>query len=252
MAVTLSISMSEGNINNAANTSDVTAIVYAHSTSGSYYSSPRPGYLVLDGTRYDFSSAFAANVTTELYRFTKTVVHESDGSKTAYANAWFSTGVSSGDITATKSLVLTNIPRNSIITAINETDDMERTFNVSFTKYANYLHNLRLYIGGTTIKTIYNIADSPRQVVLTDEEILSIMTAGEVGGGRRIIVKFDLTTYNNGVQIGSVSTVEQVITCNGNAAYDDGTNMKLGIPYYDTGTEWKCCIAKYDDGAVWK
>lgn len=252
MAVTLSISLSESNVNVVNNTSDVTAIVYAHSTYGSYYSSPRPGYLVLDGTRYDFSSPFAANVTTELYRTTRTILHDSTGVKTCAANAWFSTNVSSGDIVTNTSLVLTNIPRNSIVTAVNNTDDKDRAFSVAFTKYANYIHTVRLYTSGLTIRTISNITDSPISVTLTDAELLAIMEHWNVGGGKREQIGFELKTFSGSTQIGGSSIGVGYLDIKGNAAYDDGASVEIGVPYYDTGTAWKPCILKYDDGSAWK
>lgn len=252
MAVTLSISLSESNISQANNTSDVTAVVYAHSTQGSWSGNQRPGYVVIDGTQYNFSSSFAANVTTELYRTTKTVQHDPDGKKTVASNAFFSTGVSSGDITATASIDLTTIQRNSVITGATDSDDIQKYFEVSFTKYENYTHTLKVYNLDLTLRTMNNLTDSPIRLTLTDDEVLSLMEHWNVEAGIREQVGFELKTFDGDTQIGGSSWGVGYIDIKGTMAYDDGTNMKLGIPYYDTGTEWKRCIAKYDDGAVWK
>lgn len=113
MAVSLSISLSQGSQSVANNTTVVSASVYATATRGSYNANSKPGTLVLDGTSYSFSHSFSKGTTTTLCTKSKTVTHNSDGSKTVSASASYTTGVSSGTITASKSLTLSRIPRVS-------------------------------------------------------------------------------------------------------------------------------------------
>ena len=111
MGVTLSLSVTESNVSQANNTSVVKAVLKAKSTSGSFNSDSRSGYITIDGTKYTFSHSFAANTTTTLATKSKTVTHNSDGSKTITVKGWYSTDVSSGDISTSKTVTLTKISR---------------------------------------------------------------------------------------------------------------------------------------------
>lgn len=111
MGVTLSLTVTESSVSQANNTSVVKAVLKAKSTSGSYNDVARSGYITIDGTKYTFSHSFAANTTTTLATKSKTVTHNSDGSKTITVKGWYSTDVSSGDISTSKTVTLTKINR---------------------------------------------------------------------------------------------------------------------------------------------
>lgn len=111
---------------------------------------------------------------------------------------------------------------------------------------------MRVYTNDLTICTITGVGASPVAVTLTDAELLNVMENWNVGGGKKGDIGFELKTFSGSTQIGAASVKTGELDIKGSMAYDDGSSVKLGIPYYDTGTEWKCCIAKYDDGAVWK
>lgn len=115
MGVTLSLTVTESSISQANNTSVVKAVLKAKSTSGSYNDVARSGYITIDGTKYTFSHSFAANTTTTLATKSKTVTHNSDGSKTITVKGWYSTDVSSGDISTSKTVTLTKIARKFTI-----------------------------------------------------------------------------------------------------------------------------------------
>lgn len=131
MAVKLYISITENDPSIANNASNITARVYCKWSSGSYNkNSPAPaGWLKIDGVKYDFRNTFNDNRTSsgEKTLFTKTVdvEHDSEGKKTLYCSASFATGVSSGTITASKSLVLTDIPRFATIESAPNFNDEE-------------------------------------------------------------------------------------------------------------------------------
>lgn len=111
MAVSLSLTITESSVNQSANTSVVTAKLYAKSTSGSYNNNSKSGYITIDGTKYTFSHSFKANTSTLLATKSKTVTHNADGSKTVSVKGYYQTGVSSGNISKTVSKTLTKIAR---------------------------------------------------------------------------------------------------------------------------------------------
>ncbi|MBQ6631603.1 MAG: InlB B-repeat-containing protein [Romboutsia sp.] len=119
MAVSLSLSLSESKINQAENTSLVTAKLYAKSNSGSYNSASRSGYITIDGTKYTFSHSFGKNTTTLLATKSKTITHNADGSKSITVKGWYSTDVSSGNISTSKTMTLTKINRSFTVTLNN-------------------------------------------------------------------------------------------------------------------------------------
>lgn len=136
MAVKLSLSCTQNSQSVANNTSNVTVKATASWTYGSWNEYKKPGYVIIDGTKYSFTSSFNANATTTGSQviFTKTVdvKHNADGSKTLSYSGSYTTGVSSGTITASGSKVLTKIPRQANITAAdNFTDEGNPTVTYS-------------------------------------------------------------------------------------------------------------------------
>lgn len=132
MAVSLGITITQNSQNVANNTSNVSVSVYCWWSSGSYNkNSPGPaGWLKIDGVEYSFRNTFNDNRTSSGTKtlFTKTldVVHDIEGKKTIYCSASFTTGVSSGTITASASKALTDIPRFAILESAPNFNDEEK------------------------------------------------------------------------------------------------------------------------------
>lgn len=128
MAVSLSISITQNSQSIADNTSSVTVKVVAKWTYGSFNHLKKAGWLKIDGTQYNFTNNFNTSEVTSgsktLYTKTVDVAHAADGSKTLACSASYTTGVSSGTITASASKALTKIPRAAaIVTAPNFDDE---------------------------------------------------------------------------------------------------------------------------------
>ena len=127
MAVSLYISIAQNSQNIANNTSNVTVYVTASWTYGSYNNLQKPGWVKIDGTTYNFTSSFNTNQTTSgskiLYSKTLNISHNNDGSKTLEVSASYTTGVSSGTISASASKELTKIPRAATIDSAPNFDD---------------------------------------------------------------------------------------------------------------------------------
>lgn len=121
MAVSIKITIAQNNQSVANNSSNVTVKVIASWTYGSYNNYQKPGWVKIDGTQYDFTSNFNTSETTSgsktLYTKTLDIKHGSDGKKTLTCSASFTTGVSSGTVTASASKALTDIPRAATISS---------------------------------------------------------------------------------------------------------------------------------------
>ena len=246
----------------ANNRTRVNVLVQLRSSSSQSYDNYGTGTLTvyIDGSVAGSASGSALNFNfanysvKDLLNFDAWINHNSDGTKTAVFRTYinYPSGKPHGSSDVSQSIPITAIPRNSVVTAVNNTDDKDRAFSVAFTKYASYTHTLRVYTNDLTIRTITGVETSPVAVTLTDAELLNVMENWNVGGGKNGDIGFELKTFSGSTQIGAASIKTGELDIKGSMACDTGTEMKLGIPYYDDGTNWKPCIAKYDDGAVWK
>lgn len=112
----IAIELSESNVNIANNTSVVTANVVYYGNGVSWSNYDCAVSLTLDGTSYSGTSTFSTSTSRQvLMTKSKTVTHNSDGSKTVSASASFVTGVSLGTLTASASKTLTKIARYATV-----------------------------------------------------------------------------------------------------------------------------------------
>ena len=115
MAITASISLTENSYSTANNTSSVTCKVTVHWTYSSNDRNNTTKTLTFNGTKYTTTTNINSSVTSSgsmvLFNKTLDVAHNSDGTKTVSASVRIPTSTSSGTVTASKSLTLTNIPR---------------------------------------------------------------------------------------------------------------------------------------------
>ena len=119
MAITASISLTENSYSTANNTSSVTCKVTVKWTYGSNDRNNTTKTLTFNGVKYTTTANINSSVTTSgsmtLFNKTLTVAHNSDGTKTVSASVRIPTSSSSGTVTASKSLTLTNIPRYATV-----------------------------------------------------------------------------------------------------------------------------------------
>lgn len=114
MSVSLSIELTESNVNVASNTSVVTANVYITSDARTWNHYNPPGSITIDGTTTTFTASFSRGGRQWLARASKTVTHNADGTKSINASASYDTGGYYGTIKASASKTLTRIPRKAI------------------------------------------------------------------------------------------------------------------------------------------
>lgn len=207
MAVTISLSITQNSQNTINNTSNVTVKVTASWTGGSNNrvvgadGTPQAkGWVKIDGTSYDFASTFNDGQTTTGSKVicTKTVnvAHNANGTKTLACSASYTTGVSSGTVTASASKTLTTIPRKSALAVSNGILDRTQTMVVARQSDA-FTHTIVATCGNlsTTIctkSTNTNISFKP-----------PISWASQNTVGTKVNVTYVITTYNGNTSIGS-------------------------------------------------
>lgn len=200
MAVSLSLAITQNSQSIDNNTSNVTVKVNIKWTYGSFNRTDKSGYLIIDGTKYTFTSTFNENESTSGSQtiFTKTVnvSHSSDGSKTLACSASFTSGVSSGTITASASKVLTTIPRKSTLSASNGTLGTAQTLTVS-RKSSGFTHTITYKCGSAS----GTVATKSSSTSISFTPPLSL--AAQNTSGTSVSITFTITTYNGDSNIGS-------------------------------------------------
>lgn len=208
MAVSISLSITQNSQSIANNTSSVTVKVTASWTGGSNnrvinaQGVPQAkGWVKIDGTSYDFASTFNDGQTTTgskvICTKTVTVDHNGDGTKTVACSASYTTGVSSGTVTASANKILTTIPRKSTLSISGSTLGTAQTLTVT-RKSTSFTHTIQVYCAGTTdTKTVCNKSSSTSFTFTPPIEWSKYETAGT-----SLSVVYVITTYNGNESVG--------------------------------------------------
>lgn len=209
MAVSLSIAITQNSQNISNNTSNMTVKVNIKWTYGSFNRTEKSGYLIVDGTKYTFTSTFNEDQSTSgsqtIFSKTVNVPHNSNGTKTLSTSASFTSGVSSGTVTATASKVLTTIPRKSTLTASNGTLGAAQTLTVT-RQSSDFTHTIT-YKCGTASGTIVT-KSSDTSISWTPPLTLSSQNTA----GTSVSITFTITTFNHSTGA-TIGTNTKTITC---------------------------------------
>ena len=199
MAVSISISITQNSQSVANNTSNVTVEVIAKWTNGSYNHLEKPGHVVIDGTKYFFASAFNINNTTSgtmrLYSKTVNVAHGSNGAKTLTCTASYTSGVSSGTVTASASKTLTTIPRKSTLTVSDGTLGTAQTLTIA-EKTSSFKHKLKYACGSASGWILGDSGSFSTSNSVSWTPPISL--ASQNTTGTSVSVTFTLYTYTDG------------------------------------------------------
>ena len=207
MAVSISISIAQNSQSIANNTSNVTVKVTASWTGGSnnrvVNASGTPqanGWCKIDGTSYTFASTFNDNQTTTgskvVFSKTVNVSHGGDGTKTLACSASYTTGVSSGTVTASANKTLTTIPRKSTLSVANGTLGTAQTLTVT-RKSTSFTHTIVAKCG--TASTTICTKSTTTSISFTPP----LTWASQNTTGTSVSVTYTITTYNGSTNIGS-------------------------------------------------
>ena len=205
MAISITISIDQNSQNIANNTSNVTVVVRAKWTGGSYNQLQKPGWLKIDGTQYNFTSSFnynrATSGTQELFTKTVDVEHNDDGTKTLDCSASYTSGVSSGTVGASASKVLTTIARKSTLSVSNGTLGTAQTLTIS-EKASSLTH--KLYYTCGSVGTTYILGSaSATSSTLSTSWTPPLSLANQNTTGSSVTIKFTLDTYSGSTKIGT-------------------------------------------------
>lgn len=202
MAVSIVIDVTQNSQNIANNTSNVTVKVNAKWTGGSYNLLEKSGSCTIDGTTYTFTSPFNTGRTTSgsgnLFTKTLNITHGSDGKKTLAVSASYTSGVSSGTVSASASKALTTIPRESTLSVANGTLGTAQTLTV--TRQATSFTHTITYSCGNQSGTICT-KSSNTSISFTPP----LSLASQNTSGKSVSITYTITTYNGSTSVGGKS-----------------------------------------------
>lgn len=200
MGVTLAIAISQDSQNINHNQSTVTVNVYATWSFGSYNLLEKSGWLTIDGTKYTFTSPFNTGRTeigtAKIFGKTVTITHNNDGTKTVACSASYTTGVSSGTISASTSKTLTTIARKSALTVANGTLGTSQTLTI-VPRASGFTHTITAECGSATTTVCTKTTNT------TVSFTPPLSWASQNTTGTTVTVRYTITTYNGNTSIGS-------------------------------------------------
>lgn len=218
MAVKLFVSAKEKSWSSVTNKSDVVVSVTAQWTYGSYNLNEPGGTLTIDGVPYSFVSNFNEKRTTSgskvLFSKSVTVQHDEQGKKRLNFSAEFATGVSSGTISASGYLDLTNIPRASTALATDANIGAVSMIAVD-RKAAKFTHSVAWKFGSLSG---YLNADGSNSTTEVKLSILSVPFLipdtfyGQIPKAKTGKCTLTVKTYDGTSQVGTAQTSTFTVT----------------------------------------
>lgn len=228
MAVSQSLTLTESNVVNSANTSKVRILWKSTQSGDSWngYTRTAKYYVSINGgaeTEYLVNYTLPQNSTATIVDTTITVNHKSDGSGTVAVRTWMDTRISAGVVTQTKSLNLTTIPRASSLDALScSTAYFNGTLTYKYSPKSASFYNrcvIALNLNGafTTVKTVnigQKAASQQTATVTLSESELSVIYI-KLPSTKKGTLRFTFTTYSNSgysTQIGDAVNKEITLT----------------------------------------
>lgn len=218
MAVKLFVSAKEKSWSSVTNKSDVVVSVTAQWTYGSYNLNEPGGTLTIDGVDYPFISNFNEKRTTSgsqvLFSKDVTIEHDDLGKKRLYFSAVFATGVSSGTISASDYLDLTNIPRASTALATDANIGAVSMIAVD-RKAAKFTHSIAWKFGSLSG---YLKADGSNSTTEVKLSILSVPFLipdafyAQIPKAKTGKCTLTVKTYDGTSQVGTIQTTTFTVT----------------------------------------
>ena len=207
-----SLDWSESSINVSDNTSKVTVSLWykrTNSYGGATTDYGNPFWVMIDDSWYNIGSGFSIpgydNSWHKVGEASKTITHNSDGSKSITIGCEHSTSGSLFNCDESWTVALDTIPRASVPTVAPSTvllSDAQNTITVNTNRKSNsFTHTLALTIGNHT-ETQTAVSTS------TDFSIPKTVLADFASNSLTLEGSIVCTTYNGSTQIGSAQTVK--------------------------------------------
>lgn len=209
MAWSIWLSTSESSVNNTNNTSVLTATLNIEWDYGSW-AADWPDYsITIDGTSYSGSANFntggAGSGSQAVASHSKTITHNSDGSKYVYCSAWYD-GTGSGRKSCDTSRTLTTIPRAaSISSASNKT--LGEYCSIAWTpKVSSHRYKIKFSLGSWNYTTGYISPNRTTSYTYTGYQLPIEAICRQLPNSTSGTMSATLYTYSNTTQIGSPSS----------------------------------------------
>ncbi|WP_144472896.1 DUF859 family phage minor structural protein, partial [Bacillus pumilus] len=198
------------NISN--NESTITLKLYwiADKDGGTSTSATKSGSVSIDGSSSSFSGAGLAKLSNSqkklIKTYSKTVSHNSDGTKSVSLSAYFDVELSLGSYVGRVSISgtanLNTIPRASTLSSTASwTAGNNKAISISRAS-SSFTHTVKAYVGGTLIKTLTGVASTATFSFSTAE---NTKIFEELSQGASTSSKIEVLTYNSGKLIGTTS-----------------------------------------------
>ena len=203
------VTESDVNINNNTSKVNVTAYIDKLKGTGYFSNDGKPWNIKIDGSTvasgnktYDFRNY----TTLTLGSGSKTITHNSDGSKSVAVSAYFSSSPYLGSATVSATFNLTTIARASSISSITGGSELNQQVTVNISRKSNsFTHKVEYSYAGSAYTTASSSAGTSCSFTP------SISLASYVPNSTSGTLTVRVTTYNGSTQIGSAVTATKTL-----------------------------------------
>lgn len=224
--------------NIANNTSTITARLYWEATrSGVGWvssSTSRTARITIDGhtASTTTTAGLSAGQSRLILTHVRTVSHNSVGDKSAGVSGYFDlsgitlSGQAMGPRTVSTTANLNSIPRASTLSSnANWTAGSNKALSISRAS-SSFTHTVRMYVGGTLVKTATNVGTSVTMSFNTTE---NTAVFNRLNGAASMATEIQIVTYNGGSHVGTTSKTGTVTAPSASTI----TEFRGGVPTHN-------------------
>lgn len=241
------VTESDVNINNNTSKVNVTAYIDKLKGTGYFSNDGKPWNIKIDGSTvasgnktYDFRNY----TTLTLGSGSKTITHNSDGSKSVAVSAYFNSSPYLGSATVSATFNLTTIARASSISSITGGSELNQSVTVNISRKSNsFTHKVEYSYAGSSYITASTNAGTSCSFTP------SISLASYVPNSTSGTLTVRVTTYNGSTQIGSAVTATKTLSVPSSVVPTMGTpsvtRIDNGVP-----SSWGVYVQSFSKATV--
>lgn len=204
------VTESDVNINNNTSKVNVTAYIDKLKGTGYFSNDGKPWNIKIDGSTVASGNKtynFRNYTTLTLGSGSKTITHNSDGSKSVAVSAYFNSSPYLGSATVSATFILTTIARASSISSITGGSELNQSVTVNISRKSNsFTHKVEYSYAGSSYITASTNAGTSCSFTP------SISLASYVPNSTSGTLTVRVTTYNGSTQIGSAVTATKTLS----------------------------------------
>lgn len=213
MAVSQSLTLTQVSQDIAGNTSAVRILWQSTQTNDSHNDNTRTAYYYVSvnggtNTEYTVTYTLPLRQTKTILDTTITVPHLADGTGSVSVSTWMDTRISAGVVELTKTLYLTQIPRESTVGATDAYIGSNTAITVN-KKYSGYQHSIYLNFGAEAFYLREDGGTSGSEVIFSRENISFPIPArfySQIPESRSGVCTLTVRTYSGSTAIGEPKT----------------------------------------------